>query len=224
MKHSSEEEIDKEESIVDSNESAESYADDDDDSDNEEEEEEEDHDNDDNNDNDNNADKNLTLSSDEKNSTEVNNKTNGEDESVKISRKKEVLTKQQKKAQKLEKKKNQKIQRKEELTAERKVKASIISTERLLTDEDFRTIDVALAKQEVTYAKRGVKRTRDQIEAEKQNGELVKLSDIENIHKKRKHDKAARLESVKVRRKYRNHTHIKRENIILLSLYIYIYL
>lgn len=110
-----------------------------------------------------------------------------------------VLTKQQKKTQKLEKKAKQKTERNEELTAERKTQASVISRERLFTDKDFRKIDVALAKQEVTYVKRGVKRTHGQIQTENPSGELVKLSDIENIYKKRKHDKDARQKSVKVR-------------------------
>lgn len=47
------------------------------------------------------------------------------------------------------------------------------------------------------YARRGVKRPCDQIETV-QGGELVKLGNIENIYKKRKHDKAARQKSVKV--------------------------
>lgn len=88
-----------------------------------------------------------------------------------------------------------------DLTTEKKTKASLISIERLLTDKDFRKIDIALAKQQVTFARSGVKRTHDQIETN-QNGELVKLSDIENIYKKRKHDKATRQESVKVCIKY----------------------
>lgn len=133
-----------------------------------------------------------------KNGTENDCETNSGKEQ--ISRKKNVLTKQQKKTQKLEKRAKLKAERKEELTVEKKAKASLISAERLFTDEDFKKIDVALVKREVTYAKRGVKRTHDQIETEKQSGELVKLSDIENIYKKRKHDKTARIESVKVRR------------------------
>lgn len=116
----------------------------------------------------------------------------------KVSQKKSVLTKQLKKAQKLEQKAKRKSEKNEELTAEKKIKASVISTERLLTDKDFRKIDVALAKQNVTYVKRGVKRPHQQIETDK-GGELVKLADIENIYKKRKHDKAARQDSVKVR-------------------------
>lgn len=114
-------------------------------------------------------------------------------------RKKTALTKQQKKAQKLEKKTKQKMERNEELTAERKAQASVISSERLFTDKDFRKIDVALAKKEVTYVKRGIKRTHDQAQMENPSGELVRLSDIENIYKKRKHDKDARQKSVKVR-------------------------
>ncbi|KYM95230.1 Protein SDA1 like protein [Cyphomyrmex costatus] len=120
-----------------------------------------------------------------------------------ILQKKNALTKQEKKAQKLEKKAKFKSEKNEELTAERKMKASVISTERLLTDKDFRKIDVALAKQDVTYIKRGVKRTHDKVEIDK-SGELVKLSDIENIYKKRKHDKVARQKSVKKGQKGRD--------------------
>lgn len=136
----------------------------------------------------------LTLSHSDNNSYETNS---GEEKTDKVTQKKNALTKQLKKVQKLEKKAKQKSEMNEELTAERKTKASVISTERLLTDKDFRKIDVALARQAVTYVKRGVKRTRDQIETD-QSGELVKLSAIENIYKKRKHDKATRQKSVKV--------------------------
>lgn len=127
-----------------------------------------------------------------------------------VPQKKNNLTKQLKKAQKLEMKEKHKSERNVELTTEKKTKASLISTERLLTDKDFRKIDIALAKQEVTHAKRSTKRTHDQIETN-QDGELVKLSDIENIYKKRKHDKDARQKSVKVCIKYFN----------ILTLYVY---
>lgn len=147
---------------------------------------------------DKNEDETSTLSHSENNSSrntcEVDNRGQKAD---KVPRKKNVLTKQQKKAQKLEKKAKHKSEKNEELTAERKTKACTISVGRLLTDKDFRKIDVALAKQDVTYVKRGVKRTRDQVEMVE--GELVKLSAIENIYKKRKHDKDARQKSVKVR-------------------------
>lgn len=139
-------------------------------------------------------DKNSSCS--EANSTENICEANGKEREIDgISQKKNNLTKQLKKAKKLEMKEKYKSERNEELTAERKTKASLISTERLLTDKDFRKIDIALAKQEVTYAKGGSKRTHDQMETN-HDGELVKLSDIENIYKKRKHDKAARQKSV----------------------------
>ncbi|KAH0944784.1 hypothetical protein HN011_003319 [Eciton burchellii] len=134
----------------------------------------------------------------ENNKAEDNCEANCEKREInEVSQVKNVLTKQQKKKQKLEKKMKLKLEQTEELTAEKKTKASVISTERFLTDKDFRKIDVALAKQEVTYARRSVKRTRDQAEIDQRSGELVKLSDIENIYKKRKHDKAARQKSVK---------------------------
>lgn len=231
VNHSSDEEVNGEDSTADADQSAESSAtenddddnDDDDDDDDEEkddDDDDDDHDDDDDDDDDNEkeeekkeqkennekSDNNSTLSCNKetvtfpvmKNGTENDCETNSGKEQ--ISQKKNVLTKQQKKTQKLEKKAKLKTERKEELTAEKKAKASLISAERLFTDEDFKKIDVALVKREVTYAKRGVKRTHDQIETEKQSGELVKLSDIENIYKKRKHDKTARIESVKVRR------------------------
>jgi len=139
----------------------------------------------------------------ENNKAEDNCEANCEKREInEVSQVKNVLTKQQKKKQKLEKKMKLKLEQTEELTAEKKTKASVISTERFLTDKDFRKIDVALAKQEVTYARRSVKRTRDQAEIDQRSGELVKLSDIENIYKKRKHDKAARQKSVKVYTKY----------------------
>ncbi|XP_077258648.1 SDA1 domain containing protein Mys45A isoform X2 [Temnothorax americanus] len=147
--------------------------------------------------NENEDNKTSTLSHSENNGAQNTCEANsGEQKTDKVLRKKNVLTKQLKKAQKLEKKAKHESEKNEELTAERKTKASVISTERLLTDKDFRKIDVALAKQDVTYVKRAVKRPRDQIETN-QGGELVKLSDIENIYKKRKHDKAARMKSVK---------------------------
>ena len=94
---------------------------------------------------------------------------------------------------KLQKKLNS--QKKTEYTMEKKAKAAQVSSERLLTDEDFKKIDITLIKQQVTYPKRGIKRSFDN---EKNKDELIKLADIENIYKKRKHDKQARIESVKV--------------------------
>ncbi|KAJ2945950.1 hypothetical protein O0L34_g4867 [Tuta absoluta] len=77
---------------------------------------------------------------------------------------------------------------------EEKVKiAREIAMEKIFTDEDFKRIEAAQIKKHVS----GVKRKSTVLDDEEdENGELVKLSDIENIHKKRKHDKNARLESV----------------------------
>ncbi|PNF39265.1 SDA1-like protein [Cryptotermes secundus] len=66
---------------------------------------------------------------------------------------------------------------------------------RLLTDEDFRKIDAARLSKEVTALKRGKKRPAEEEASSKR--ELVSLADIENIYKKRRHDKEARQESVK---------------------------
>lgn len=66
-----------------------------------------------------------------------------------------------------------------------------IAMETIFTDEDFKRIEAAQVKKHVS----GVKR-KSVVEDEDESGELVKLSDIENIHKKRKHDKNARLETV----------------------------
>lgn len=196
MSHSSDEEVTDEETIADTDKSVESSASENDDNNDDKEEEERTEEN--NEDGDNNS----ILPYNEKNNVENDCETDSRKERTdKTLRKKNFLTKQQKKAQKLEKKMKQKTEQNKELTDEKKTKASLISTERLFTDDDFRKIDVALVKREVTYTKRAVKRKYDQVETEKQTGELVKLSDIENIYKKRKHDKAARLESVKVCRK-----------------------
>ncbi|XP_023245373.1 protein SDA1 homolog [Copidosoma floridanum] len=53
---------------------------------------------------------------------------------------------------------------------------------------------MTLAKQQVTHAKKGIKRP---LEEEKGKGELVKLGDIENIYKRRKFTKEERVASVK---------------------------
>ncbi|KAK9732234.1 NUC130/3NT domain [Popillia japonica] len=71
--------------------------------------------------------------------------------------------------------------------------AKEISLGRILTDEDFKRIDMANIKKQLP--ERGVKRKLEESQAER--SELVKLGDIENIFKKRKHDKAARIASVK---------------------------
>ncbi|XP_039754202.1 protein SDA1 homolog [Pararge aegeria] len=68
-----------------------------------------------------------------------------------------------------------------------------IAMDKIFTDEDFKRIEAAQIKKSIT----GVKRNRSVVEEEEnESTELVQLSAIENIHKKRKHDKNARLESV----------------------------
>lgn len=102
-----------------------------------------------------------------------------------------LLTKLEKKQLKTEKRKNAKLKKKD-ITIEKREKATLISNERLLSDEDFKKIDTALAKQQITYA--SLKRLHS---SEREHGDFVKLTDIENIYKKRKHDKQTRIESVK---------------------------
>lgn len=79
---------------------------------------------------------------------------------------------------------------KEELLEKRNT-ARNVAMDTIFTDEDFKRIEAAQVKKHVSGAKRKIV---DEEEAE--TGELVELSAIENIHKKRKHDKDARLDSV----------------------------
>lgn len=74
--------------------------------------------------------------------------------------------------------------------------AKRVTLDRILTDEDFKRIDLANVKKQVEYAKTGVKRKSEEA-APAAPSEFVKLGDIENIYKKRKHDKQARIESVR---------------------------
>ncbi|KPJ02773.1 Protein SDA1-like [Papilio xuthus] len=67
-----------------------------------------------------------------------------------------------------------------------------IAMDTIFTDEDFKRIEAAQIKKCVS----GVKRNKSAVEEPEESTELVQLSAIENIHKKRKHDKNARLESV----------------------------
>lgn len=67
-----------------------------------------------------------------------------------------------------------------------------IAMETIFSDEDFKRIEAAQLKKNIS----GTKRKSNVTEEEDESGELVQLSAIENIHKKRKHDKDARLDSV----------------------------
>lgn len=66
--------------------------------------------------------------------------------------------------------------------------------DRILTDEDFKKIEIENLRKQTQIAKKGTKR---RFEPEKNKTELVRLKDIENIYKKRKHDKVSRMETVK---------------------------
>lgn len=84
---------------------------------------------------------------------------------------------------------------KEELKSAKIELAQKLSLERILTDEDFKRIDMANIKKLIQPMAKGQKR---KIEDAAMNppSELVKLGDIENIYKKRKHDKESRLQTV----------------------------
>ncbi|XP_038212146.1 protein SDA1 homolog [Zerene cesonia] len=79
----------------------------------------------------------------------------------------------------------------EEIEAKIKT-AREVAMGKIFTDEDFKRIEAAQLKKHVS----GVKRKKVVVDEEEDSSELVKLSDIENIYKKRKHDKNARLETV----------------------------
>jgi len=86
-----------------------------------------------------------------------------------------------------------KVVTKKEQLAEKKEKAAQVSSMRILTDEDFKRIEIAQLNKQMTSAKR--KRTAEPDTTSR--GELVRLKDIENIYKKRKHDKQTRIDSIK---------------------------
>ncbi|XP_017757293.1 PREDICTED: protein SDA1 homolog isoform X2 [Eufriesea mexicana] len=106
----------------------------------------------------------------------------------------------EKKRLKLKKQETIKLIEKKIITEEKKKKATLVSIGRLLNDEDFVKINAALAKQQITYAKTGLKRSHPN---DNEREDFVKLTDIENIYKKRKHDKQTRIESVKKGQKER---------------------
>merc|ERR1712071_330346 len=80
---------------------------------------------------------------------------------------------------------------------ERKTKAAAVSLNRILTDKDFARIDAAQVKKQVQATKSQKKRNAgDDITESNNRSELVRLDDIEKIHKKRRHDKDTRLATV----------------------------
>ncbi|KAG1973093.1 protein SDA1 [Pimephales promelas] len=77
---------------------------------------------------------------------------------------------------------------------ERKAKAAVVSTSRLLTQDDFKKIRIAQMAKEVRSAPgKGQKRKNVESDEEEQRGELLSLRDIEHLHKKPKSDKETRL-------------------------------
>jgi len=78
--------------------------------------------------------------------------------------------------------------------------ASQVSLSKILTDEDFKKIETLQLQKEVVSARKGSAKKRkatDTIEsANIARAELVDLSSIELVHKKRKHDKDSRMETV----------------------------
>ncbi|CAM4665837.1 hypothetical protein PO909_007793 [Leuciscus waleckii] len=77
---------------------------------------------------------------------------------------------------------------------ERKAKAAVVSTSRLLTQDDFKKIRIAQMAKEVSSASgKGQKRKNVESDEEDQRGELLSLRDIEHLHKKPKSDKETRL-------------------------------
>ena len=97
---------------------------------------------------------------------------------------------------------------------EKQKKAREATIGKILTDEDFRKIDAAQLKKQVVGVKKGGKgKKRSATEAELDidleeaepsgRNELVNLDDIELIHKKKRHDKEARMESIMEGRKDR---------------------
>jgi len=85
---------------------------------------------------------------------------------------------------------------------ERKAKAMEVTSSRILTDADFKRIEAAQLKKQVQgfsksrNKKRRLEEDKPAANNSKPRDELVDLANIEMIHKKRKHDKEARLATV----------------------------
>jgi len=86
---------------------------------------------------------------------------------------------------------------------EKRAKASVVTSARILTDEDFLKIDAAQLKKQVTGVRKGGNIKKAKIESlyEQEEGtggraELVTLDSIEMIYGKKKSDKAAKVEAI----------------------------
>lgn len=86
--------------------------------------------------------------------------------------------------------------KKEDLEAKKSL-ARKVTVDRILTDEDFKRIDMANVRKHLQGPNKGQKRSIELENTLKNKDDLVKLGDIENIYKKRKHDKQTRVESVR---------------------------
>ncbi|ODM97594.1 Protein SDA1 [Orchesella cincta] len=111
------------------------------------------------------------------------------------------------KNEKAKEKKNPKKKSKKEPEEEgldpqaRRLKALELIQTQILTDEDFKRMEKLQMQKQVVGAKKGSAKKRKASEAidhvSKQIDELVDLGAIENIHKRKRHDREARLEAVK---------------------------
>jgi len=90
--------------------------------------------------------------------------------------------------------------------SDKKAKAKEVTMSRILSDADYRKIDAAQLKKQVQAFKKGKKAQKktptkggpleDEDTINMGREELVELSNIEMVHKKRRHDKEARLKTV----------------------------
>ena len=81
---------------------------------------------------------------------------------------------------------------------EKREKARAVTLGRILTDEDFRRIDAAQLRKQVTGVRKGKKRKVEEEVDDTVGGrdELVSLENIEMIYGRKKNDKEARMQSV----------------------------
>jgi len=89
-------------------------------------------------------------------------------------------------------------------TEEKRSRAREVTTSRMLTDSDFKKIDAVQLKKTVSALRKGGRKRkreedleiRDALSKNNEREELVGISDIEMVYKKRKHDKESRLATV----------------------------
>jgi protein SDA1 len=81
---------------------------------------------------------------------------------------------------------------------EKQEKARAVTLARVLTDEDFKRIDAAQLRKQVTGVRKGKKRKVEEDVDETPGGrdELVSLENIEMIYGRKKNDKEARMEAI----------------------------